>query len=129
MKTAREIYGDVDGYSFYSYDDMVKEFGTIIVKVDDDNYSGDSRVFYHDGARYGWLQFGWGSCSGCDALQGCCNIDEVQRLMDELYNSIRWWDTREEALKFFNEHDWAGDYSYDTGEQKKFIEEVKKYLW
>ena len=48
--------------------------------------------------------------------------------MDRLYESIMWFDSKQSALKFFNEHDWEGDYSYNTDEQNKFITEAKAIL-
>lgn len=129
MKTAKEIYSETDYYS--SYTPMLEAFGEIVIRVDDNDYQGDTRVLFRENCyshSYGYLQFGWGSCSGCDALQACNNIDEVQKLMDELKDSIKWFEDEAEALKFFNEHDWEGDYSWNHLEQKKFVELCKKYL-
>lgn len=129
MKKATELYPDYakneqeNGY-FYcpgDYQPILDEFGEILVQVDDKGYQGDSRVLYRDGSRYGWLQFGWGSCSGCDALQACDSMAEVQELMDNLHDEIRWFDNKEEAVKFFETHDWEGDYSWHADEQKEFI--------
>lgn len=128
MKTAKEIYPPDNTWGWAEYQPMLAEFGEILVQVDDKDYQGDSRVLYKEGDRIGYLNFGWGSCSGCDALQACANIDKVQDLMDELYGRIKWFDSREEALKFFNEHDWEGDYSYHATEQNEFIEKVKNIL-
>lgn len=126
MKKAIEIYKEETYYC--NYEPMLEEFAKIIVKVDDTDYQGDSRVLYKDKDRYGWLQFGWGSCSGCDALQGCDGIEEVQILMDELYASIKWFDNAKESLQFFKDHDWEGDYSWNIKEQKDFVNKVIEYL-
>lgn len=128
MKTAKELYEE-EGYFYQTdYQPMLDEFGDILVQVDDEGYQGDSRVLYHDGKRFGWLQFGWGSCSGCDALQACNSVEEVQELMDELHNSIMWFDGPEEAIKFFESHDWEGDYSWWADEQREFIQLSLKTL-
>ena len=111
-------------YLFLSdYTPILKSFGKILLQVDDEDYSGDSRVLYEfpDGT-YGYLQFGWGSCSGCDALQACDNPEEVEDLIDMLQASIKHFDSAEEGLKYFLEHDWEGDYSWHCKEQKEFIE-------
>lgn len=125
MKKAEELYGPFgEGEWFYATDymPMLAEFGDIILKIDDDYYQGDSRILYTDGGYiYGYLQFGWGSCSGCDALQACMTIPEVQALMDELHGSIKWFKDRAEAYKFFTTHDWPGDYSWTKPEQRRFI--------
>jgi hypothetical protein len=128
MKKAKEIYDEKDSYCWYDYNPMLKEFGEIVVKVDDEDYQGDSRVLYKYGDKYGWLQFGWGSCSGCDALQGCREIEEVQELMDDLKGRIVWFDNKAEASKFFEEHDWSGDYTGRDENQKEFIEKCLEEL-
>ena len=128
MKTAKELYEE-EGYFYQTdYQSMLNEFGDILVQVDDEGYQGDSRVLYRDGKRFGWLQFGWGSCSGCDALQACNSVEEVQELMDELCNSIMWFDGPEEAIKFFESHDWEGDYSWHMDEQREFVRLVLETL-
>lgn len=131
-QTASELYADCAGDGYFSspssYQPMLDSFGTILVQVDDNDYQGDSRVLYRDGQRFGWLQFGWGSCSGCDALQACDSFAEIEKLMEELCSQVRWFDSAAECLKFFNEHDWESDYSNDREEQKKFIADCKAYL-
>jgi hypothetical protein len=112
---------------WYDYNPMIQEFGKVVIKIDDDDYQGDSRVLYHLG-KVGYLNFGWGSCSGCDALQACDSIEEVQELANELEQDIIWFDCPENALKYFEEHDWEGDYTWHEKEQCIFIETVKCYL-
>lgn len=116
MKTAADLYLSTSPY-FSEYQPMIAEFGEIMVQDDDDGYQGDSRVLYRDGTRFGYLVFGWGSCSGCDALQACSTIQEVQSLMDELMASIKWFDDVTEAIQWFETHDWEGDYSHS----RKFV--------
>lgn len=130
MKTAKELYKreDDDYFEVYDYDPMLKEFGNIALQVDDDDYKGDSRVLYTDGEKVGYLNFGWGSCSGCDALQGCSSYEELQSLMDDLKASIKWFDSKAEALEYFNTKDWELEYSWHAEEQKKFIDEAKEFL-
>ncbi len=130
MAYAKDLY-EVDedgGYWASSYQPMLDSFGDILVQVDDEDYQGDSRVLYYSGGRYGWLQFGWGSCSGCDALQACDSIEEVQELMDDLCGRIQWWGSAKEALDFFKTHDWKGDYSWSRDEQMEFVGKAIAYL-
>ena len=131
MKTAKELYTDDDyteddDYHYFSgdYQPMLNEFGEILLQVDDNNYQGDTRVLYRDGTRYGWLNFGWGSCSGCDALQACHTIEQIQSLMDSLYSEITWFDSATTAIEFFKTHDWKGDYSWGEAEQQHFVKEA-----
>lgn len=131
MRSAQEIYGEGDDQFWFgisNYQPMLEEFGEICVQVDDNDYQGDSRVLYRDGDGFGFLQFGWGSCSGCDALMACNSIEEVQELMDELLQKIMWFDSSEKALAYFTSHDWKGDYSWHEEEQAEFITKVIEFL-
>ena len=103
MKKAKELYEN-DGWcnSWYDYQPMLDEFGEILLKVDEDDYQGDSFLIYKKDNKYGLLIFGWGSCSGCDALQACNNIDEVQELMNSLYDSITWFDSLQELKNYIS---------------------------
>lgn len=130
MKTARELYPDYiePFYGPGDYGPLLGSIGEIVLQVDDDDYQGDSRILYKDGDKIGYLQFGWGSCSGCDALQGCTHFSEIETLRTELIAAIKWFDTKKDAAKWIGEHDWGGDYSYHHAEQHDFIEKAKSYL-
>lgn len=125
MKTAEELFPNSEGCD---YNKIVSSFGNVAIQVDDSDYQGDTRVFYDEGTSYGYLQFGWGSCSGCDALQACNTISEIQSLMDSLKDQIKWFPLKHEALDFFERHDWQGDYSSHREEQQEFVKKVIKYL-
>lgn len=126
MKTAKELYKD-KGY-WYDYQPMLEEFGEILVQVDEDNYQGDSYLLYKRDNQYGFLIFGWGSCSGCDALQSCDNIDEVQELMDQLYSDIKWFDSLEEVKKYLSKDAIQElKYYYRTTEFKQFKKQVYEH--
>lgn len=134
MSTARELYKDClcDGEfdSPGNYQPILESFGSIAIQVCDDHFSGDSRVLYNVDGRIGHLIFGWGSCSGCDALQACSSYEDIDEVIDHLRSSIRWFDSREEALEFFMKHDWKGDYSWSWDEDKlrDYVTKCIKYL-
>lgn len=98
-------------YGFGDYrSDLIDTFEhEVLVEADDDEYQGSSVVLLRDGDRYGVLVFGWGSCSGCDALQACDTVEEATELRDELHRSILWFDL-DEARRYITEHDWKGDW-------------------
>lgn len=100
----------------------------ILVQVDDKDYQGDSRVLFKSGNNYGHLQFGWGSCSGCDALQACNSHEDVDKLIQSLFKSIKWFDSKSDCLTWFKTHDWQGDYSWHAEEQQDYINKVIHYL-
>lgn len=129
IKDMKEIYEE-DRWGWYDYTPMIKSFAEkVLVQVEDDDYQGDTRVLLQDNNRIGHLIFGWGSCSGCDALQGCCgNYDELNELANDLYNDIKWFDTVQEALDYFNNHDWEGDYCWHIDETREYINKCKEIL-
>jgi hypothetical protein len=129
MKDIKELYPQDGGYFCESsYQPILEDFGNILLQVDDADYQGDSRVLYQDGERYGYLNFGWGSCSGCDALQSCQSLEQIDELRNGLNRDIQWFDSREEALRFFEGRDWEVQYSWHAEETKEFVERAKALL-
>ena len=131
MKKAEELYAeekDSGRFCAESYQPIIDEIGNVAVQVDDRDYQGDSRILYDNDGRIGYLNFGWGSCSGCDALQACSSFEEVQDLMDGMVNDTKWFDSKGEALEFFKTKDWELEYSWHADEQKDFLKKVEDYL-
>lgn len=124
-----EVSENADGYFYgpYDYEPMVESFGKILVETHVNDYQGDSWYLLKKDDLYGYLSFGWGSCSGCDALQRCSSLEEVAELYNQLKNSITWR-AKEETAKWFAEHDWEGDYCYYEEEFKEFLEKVDNYF-
>jgi hypothetical protein len=129
LKDISEVYEEGDGWGWYDYNAMLETMGEIVIKVDDHDYQGDSRVLFHDKDtdQYGYLIFGWGSCSGCDALQSCSTLKEVDDLRYGLYSSIIWKD-KGDMLDFFENRDWETKYEWHAKETKEFVEKVTDYL-
>lgn len=127
MINIKELYKDCDGY-FWDYKPMIEAFGNIAIIVEDDDYQGDTRVLYNNKGKIGHLIFGWGSCPGCDALQACNTIDDVQELCNELERSIEWFDNAVKALAWFEAHDWEGDWTWNDVESRRYISSAIDYL-
>lgn len=133
VELAQSLYlteGEDRKFPYYlsGYQSIIEHFGTVAVQVEDSDYQGDSRILYADtGKGFGYLNFGWGSCSGCDALQACESWEDVGELIKQLEAQVQW-KSKAEMLTFFKEHDWEGDYCYHADEQKKFIEQAIAYL-
>lgn len=68
---------------------------------------------------YGFLTFGWGSCSGCDASLACGSFDRVMTLLHTLKESIIW-KTKEDMLEYFKTKDWSLDHYGEVDEFKDF---------
>jgi hypothetical protein len=133
MKKAIELYPDTydpsDKYFFgpCDYQPILEEFGNILIQVDDNDYQGDSRVLLQNGNKYGILIFGWGSCSGCDSLQGCDSYEEIDELMQDIYNDIKWFESLDSCKSWVKNRDWELQYSYHCDETKEFINKVLNY--
>lgn len=128
MKDIKEVYPDYErqGYISSDYSLLLDSFGyENLLQVDDDDYQGDSRVLYRNGEQYGFLTFGWGSCSGCDALQACDTLEQADQLRKELHDQIIW-KSPDEMLAYMRNHDWKGDYGYSPEFVKKSIEILEK---
>ena len=114
---------------YNSYNSLIESFEVQVVNENSsDDYQGSSWYLLRDNNRFGYLSFGWGSCSGCDALEACSNVEEAIQLRDELWQSITWFDSSNEARKFFNQHDWEADSSFREENFKQFIEDCKNAL-
>lgn len=114
MKRIEQIYPDLhlfDGQwlGTSNYQPLLDSIGTIWLQVDDHDYQGDSRLLYRDGDRVGLLIFGWGSCSGCDALQGCRSVAEIEELRAHLVDKILWFESEWHAAGWVRDHDWEAD--------------------
>jgi hypothetical protein len=62
-----------------------------------------------DDGKYGYILFGWGSCSGCDALQACDDMEDLNALAQSMWDSIAWYDTPQELINWIKTHDYEGD--------------------
>lgn len=125
----RRDQGQSDPGQFYapSYSEIVTCFAEILLEVEQSDYQGDTLYLLRANGKYGYLQVGWGSCSGCDALQGCDDWDDLQRLANDLESDIKWFDTGFDAVKYMKEHDWKGSH-LDRDLRRRFPEQALEIL-
>lgn len=127
LARVKKLYPDQGADPFYGpadYQPLIGSFGEILLQVDDKDYQGDTRVILKRGDEYGLLIFGWGSCSGCDALQACDTYQDIENLRTGLESDIKWMPAKD-LLAYLETHDWKGDYSWhDDGETKQFVEQA-----
>lgn len=103
--------------------DIVEAFGEVLVDVSAGDYQGDILFLLKGtGTKYGIVCVGYGSCSGCDALEGANSIKDLQDWVDTIEHSIKWFPNTTEVLKYLREHDWQGDYTYHWEEMRVFPE-------
>lgn len=122
---AQELYPKAGERTYFDapcdYEPIIRSFGEVLVQVDDEDWSGDTRVLLRKDGRYGFLNFGWGSCSGCDALQACDSYQEVDQLISELENDIKWFYALAEAQAYIaNDEERKGGYYYHCEGWQKF---------
>jgi len=101
------------------------------------SYQGDYAAIVHQGNRFGFVVIGYGSCSGCDALEGLQPWDdeelteqaqtELNELIDGVIKSIKWG-SRDEVAAILEEglKDW--DQLGSWFEYEKGYDEVKNKL-
>jgi len=112
LPDVKDEWGD---YS-YSYEDLLKSITDKVewlVEGGYQDYQGDFYYFGKDqqGAFY-FVVGGYGSCSGCDALQACDTYEDLIELRSELKRSIRKFDSLEEFEGWFNndaQTEWYND--------------------
>lgn len=120
---------ELQGNDYWSYSDLVDSMEVnVLVEEHDNDYQGDSFYLVKKGREYGLLIFGWGSCSGCDALEAAYgSVTEATDLRDGLYDSITWM-SKPDMRKYVNEKDWSLDYYYYERAGRKFGERVVEYF-
>jgi len=115
-------------FSAPDYDDLLAAMAKVIVGASDKDYQGDTLALLERDGKLGYLRFGWGSCSGCDALQGCDTFRDLQRLADELEASIVWFDDANAARAWIEAHDWEGSRDASKETIAEFLAAVRKVL-
>jgi hypothetical protein len=113
---------DTPGYSA-----VIKTFGNVVMEASIGSYQGDTLVLLEKDGRLGFLVFGWGSCSGCDAMEACGSYEDLESLRSSLEGSIKWG-TAAELAAYFGSKDFDVEwYTHESGGQE-FIEKAKAYL-
>lgn len=100
-----EIEVDRDGRMRWhpSYEQVMAHLGTVLHMTQQGTYQGDYFVVYDGGdGKRGWLAFGYGSCSGCDALQQCDTSEEVHELVEGFRKSIEWFASEEDLVAYLD---------------------------
>jgi hypothetical protein len=108
-------------YEYYeapmSYDEIVATQGEIIKDWVIASWQGDYVYLLKNNEKFGFIVIGYGSCSGCDALQGCENDEEFNQLKKEIVDRIFWgtagdieaYIINDNANRwYYHEEDWIG---------------------
>ena len=109
-----------------NYDQLMESFDfEILLNVEQEDYQGDSLVLFKNKNtnEIGFLKFGWGSCSGCDALQGCESQQDLDDLQKELYDGIIWYENFLLFKNYFFNKDWSTEW-IDSDLIKEFTKQL-----
>lgn len=89
-------------YSDKDYEELLEERHNVLLWEDFGSYQGDYVALVGNESRLGLAIIGYGSCSGCDALEGCKSEGDVVDLMDSIERDI-FWGTKTEILAYLND--------------------------
>lgn len=123
---ARRLFPKVDDYwSFYDYDPIINDLGEPLVNVTGGSYQGDYYILLKNESRYGFVVIGYGSCSGCDALQSCHSYEAVQELINEITANVKWFDSLQETKAYISDDGLRKvNFYYYEDEWKEFVSKV-----
>lgn len=111
------------------YESLIESMGVkILVEESTYGYQGDSILLIQSNSsdKCGFLVFGWGSCSMCDAFEACKNLEDYDNLRKSLYQGIFWDNNLEECINHIFEKPWELTH-LDDSLVKRFKNSVKKY--
>lgn len=104
----------------------------VLVEEDSNNYQGDWVALVVDRADYGneigFIQQGYGSCSGCDAWQAASNLQDRLDLLQDMITGIKWFDSVESLVEFLSadhEDQWWGHHEPATKLLERSLEALK----
>lgn len=142
MRDIEEIYSYEKGGYVSPYPDyitLIESTGTTVVLSEEvGSYQGDYYLLLTEAstpenpARIGFLVFGYGSCSGCDALEAASSsIKDLDDLRRDLYNDIEWRTSPAELAKRLKEKDWDGTFIDAEGKKviRVFYDRLMDPLW
>jgi len=133
LASIEQVYPDLQSsdhfYAPTDYGPLLESLGyEVLLRGDDTDYRGDSRILFEGaGSELGLLQFGWGSCSGCDALQGCQSYEELDELRSEIRERIMWR-SPEQLIEWCDSPARRTDYDAQKPEKQAFIVELRSRL-
>ncbi len=109
-----------------SYDAIAAKLGEeVLIYESGGDYQGSTYALIRTGTKFGYLEFGWGSCSGCDAAEAAESYADWKALFESLRDGVRWFDSFQGFLSWANERDWKGEWSWHDG-VRKFLAAVNE---
>lgn len=105
----------------------------VIIEVSEHGWQGDILFLLKSKTKddlYGYLTFGYGSCCGCDAYQKAelFGLEELEKLRDDLINSVHADSKDNLFMWLLKEHDWEGTF-LDKDLVESFLITVKNWYY
>lgn len=113
--------------NIFDYMPIINEFGIAVVYLEETGYNGDTLVLLKKYDKYGLLNIGWGSCTGCDALQACESYKDVDKLIDKLEREIKWFYNLNSAKEYITSDDRKLSYYWNLEIWHEFVKKVEDF--
>lgn len=130
----KTFYPDaVEDFNSGDHASLVRSFGVEILVEGtaydyEGSYTGDVLYLLEKEEYIGFFTFGFGSCSGCDALQGCSSWADLEELRQSLWRSVKWFNSPTEALEYLAQKEWNLEFVGEGESTKDFVEKACLYL-
>ena len=107
------------------YDTIVESFGyEVMFAVSTGDYQGTIYYLLRDGTRFGTLDVGYGSCSGCDSLAACETPNQVIELQRDIFAGIKWYESSRGLVEDLLAQELSSYYERD--ETKVFLKHLPR---
>ena len=105
LKILQEAYGTKDfNHGMSDYYPLFTSLGyEILASYREDDWQGQSLIIFKNKLEYGFINYSWGSCSGCDSLQGCDDRRELEQLRKSYDAQIQWFSSKKTCLTAIQE--------------------------
>lgn len=121
---------DQDWHGTSDYTPILEYAGTVLISESDRDYQGDTYALLEKNGAFGFLKFGWGSCSGCDALQACRTYADAGALADNIVEQVVWHTSAKKMIKYLDSanerNEWYANQDTFTKFRKAAIKELKE---
>jgi len=123
-------YGLTINGEYPSYDLLIKsvsDFVTWTVIAGNEDYQGDYYAFGEDQkGNYYYVTTGYGSCSGCDELEACQTVEDLEKLRADIRRGVARFDSIETFVNHFKEDEWQS-FGWMGSDMKLFNKEMFKH--
>jgi hypothetical protein len=112
-----------------AYLSALEAYVEIVLEESDDDYQGDTYAVVKKKLswrkEFGYLTFGWGSCSGCDAWDDADGDPAKEsQVITGILEGTQWFETLDELKQYITSQERELSYYYHRETWQKFLEKV-----